>query len=808
MMMNESRDIDDILTLKLAIEPTEATRQSLNELSGLTDEILETIVKASEAFNSTLDKRQELQQTLSSIDADGYQERARQELDDVRLTAKETLDAVATTSLSRADTMPDMEIDTNRQAADISREDVIPRVQAYESLHARGLPRDTEQVDSVASRGGVAEAFPDTVSSENGGLIDQMGVVASRMGQSILDSVRGSEGVPGFADTLENMPESAIERLTQAMQETAESTKRLADRSDKEDLEEQGLGAPRTPTEQADKKDLKEQGARAPGIPTEQAGDKPQRQRTAKPSRPPKVAQTPEIDDVDRRFTAGQQIEELLGVKGRSSAVGRLQTQGNRISQWGERLSQINTTLNTPRDVLLDESGAPIMGEGGNIALDSEGNPLLDENGNFVADAAKSAALVNAGSRAAGATGLGKVGSRVSQVGKGVASAASRFAVPLAIGAGAYMAIDKGVEQIYETSQGGYAQGETGWDAFTTGFQDNLSDTARGWNPFTPESRDELRKFRENAVNNMLGIAPDDERFDSLIDTQKEAGRRGLRPDQALQLYGQEIVRNEDFDINEALDDLAEGAKEAGVSLQNFADAAVVVADNMLERFDISDPDRVNELVEMLNEDIFDPEEGFLGTLDSRAKTSLVSGLTDYSDQRGQSLYRLLLRDEAALERMEEDDINTRDVDAVLEWAWGGGLSVEELNDAIVGVATQHMPEGLDQTRKKEYIKGSLGVSVSSGRLDDIPEYDGVGSDFGSWTEVATDVGTRVNSDKGHGGSVDINISLDPGLVADVSHSQEMDNVSSGNTEYEDRSQTGKTGLRNFAENVNSITGG
>ena len=43
MMMEESRDIDDILTLKLAIEPTEATRQSLNELSGLADEILETM---------------------------------------------------------------------------------------------------------------------------------------------------------------------------------------------------------------------------------------------------------------------------------------------------------------------------------------------------------------------------------------------------------------------------------------------------------------------------------------------------------------------------------------------------------------------------------------------------------------------------------------------------------------------------------------------------------------------------------------------------------------------------------------------
>lgn len=787
MMMKESRDIDDILTLKLAIEPTEATRQSLNELSGLTDEILETIVKASEAFNSTLDQRRELQQTLSSIDADGYQERARQELEDVRLTAKETLDAVATTSLSRADTMPDMEIDTNRQAADISREDVISRVQAYESLHARGLPRDIEQVDSVASRGGIAEAFPDTVSSENGGLVDQLGVVASRMGQSILDSVRGSEGVPGFADTLENMPESAIERLTQAMQETAESTKKLADRSDEEELKERGLGAPR--------------------VPTEQAGDRPQRQRTAKPSKPPKVAQTPEISDVDRRFTAGQQIEELLGVKGRNSAVGRLQTQGNRISQWGERLSQINTTLNAPQDVLLDESGAPIMGEGGNIALDSEGNPVLDENGNFVVDAAKSAALVNAGSRAAGATGLGKVGSRVSQFGKGVTSVASRFAVPLAIGAGAYMAIDRGVEAIYDTSQGGYAQGETGWDAFTTGFQDNLSDTARGWNPFTPESRDELRKFRENAVNNMLGIAPDDERFDSLIDTQKEAGRRGLRPDQALQLYGQEIVRNEDFDINEALDDLAEGAKEAGVSLQNFANAAVVVADNMLDKFDISDPDRVNELVEMLNEGVFDAEEGFLGTLDDREKTSLVSGLTDYSDQRGQSLYRLLLRDEAALARMEDDGIDTRDVDAVLEWAWGGGLSVEELNDAIVGVATQHMPEGLDQTRTKEYIKGSIGVSVPSGRIEDIPEYEGVGSDFGSWTEVTTDDGTRVSSDKGYGGSVDINISLDPGLVADVSHTQEVDNVSSGNTEYEDRSQTGRTGITHFADDVRKIFG-
>lgn len=648
MMMKESRDIDDILTLKLAIEPTEATRQSLNELSGLADEILETIVKASQAFGATEDQRQALKETLVSIDADKYHERA---VEETRLTAKQSLETVATAELSRAEMIPDTSIDPQLQATDITLGEVAEKAQTYESLHARGLDADPARVDSITDRGGVANVLSDTLSTENGGLVDQLSVFASRMGQSISDAFGKTEDTRTFADTLEVLPDSAIDRLVQAMQETAESTKKLANRSDEEELRERGLGAPRTPTEKSSESST--------------------RQRAQRPSKPPDPA--PPIDEVNQRFTAAQQIEGLLGVQGRDSFVNRLQRQSSRVSDWGERLSQLNATLNTPQDVILDDQGNPILGEGGNVALDGEGNPIVDSAGNFVVDAARSAALVNAGSRAAGATGLGATATRVSQVGSGIAGAASRAAVPLAIAAGAYTVVDKGADAIYDTSQAGYAQGETGWDAFTTGLGDRVSDTLGGWNPFTPESSDQLRRYRENAINNTLGISMDDERFDTLIDTQKEANRRGLRPEQALQLYGQAIVRDEDFDINEALDDLAEGAKEAGVSLQSFADMAVDVANRIDDRFDISDPDRIDELVEMLNENIFDAEEGFLGKLDDREKAGIVDRFSDYSTSQGQRASRALLRDDDIVSRMEDDDIDMTDRDAMLEWAWGGG---------------------------------------------------------------------------------------------------------------------------------------
>lgn len=787
MMMNESRDIDDILTLKLAIEPTEATRQSLNELSGLADEILETIVKASKAFDATEDKRQALRETLVNIDADGYHERA---VEETRLTARQSLDTVATADLSRAEMVPDTSINPQLQATDIDLGDVIEKAQTYESLHARGLDADPARVDSITDRGGVANVLSDTLSAESGGLVDQLSVFASRMGQSLSDTFGQAEDTRTFADTLEGLPESAIERLVEATQETAESTKKLADRSDEEELKERGIGAPRTPTEQSD--------------------ESPTRQRSQRPSKPPDPA--PPVDETNQRFTAGQQIEGLLGVQGRDSFVNRLQKQGGRVSEWGERLSQINTTLNAPQDVILDGQGNPILGEGGNVALDNEGNPIVDSEGNFVADVARSAALVNAGSRAAGATGLGTLGTRVSQIGSSIAGVASRFAVPLAIGAGAYTAIDRGVDALYETSQGGYAQGETGWDAFTTGFRDNMSDTLRGWNPFTPESSDQLRRYRENAINNSLGIRMDDDRFDTLIDTQTEAGRRGLRPEQAIQLYGQAIVRDEDFDINESLDDLAEGAKEAGVSLQSFADMAVDVANRLDDRFDISDPDRVNELVEMLNENIFDAEEGFLGRLDDREKAGVVDRFSDYSTTQGQMATRSLLRDEDIVSRMEGDDIDMTDRDAMLEWAWGGGMSPDELQNMILEVATEGMPEGLNQERQKEWYRRVLGVNVPSGRLDMVPSSDGIsdGSDS-DWriTDIASNVVSNVpRGSGGGGGSVDITIHLDEGLSGDIKTTQDLNNTVSGNSEYEDMPQSGRTGLQSFNRSVNSIIGG
>lgn len=785
MMMEESRDIDDILTLKLAIEPTEATRQSLNELSGLADEILETIVKASKAFGATDDQRQALRETLVSIDADGYYERA---VEETRLTAKQSLEAVATAELNRAEMIPDISIDPQLQATDIGLNEVVEKAQTYESLHARGLDADPSRVDSITEMGGVANVLSETLNAENGGLVDQLSVFASRMGQSISDAFGKTEETRTFADTLEVLPDSAIDRLVQAMQETAESTKKLADRSDEEELRERGLGAPKPPTERS--------------------SESPTRQRAQKPSKPP--APAPPIDEVNQRFTAGQQIEELLGVRGRDSVVNRLQKQSSRVSEWGERLSQLNATLNTPQDVILDDQGNPILGEGGNVALDSEGNPLMDSEGNFVVDAARSAALVNAGSRAAGATGLGVTATRASQVGSKVMGAASRAAVPLAIAAGAYTVVDKGVESVYDTSRAGYAQGETGWDAFTTGLGDSVSDTLGGWNPFTPESSDQLKRYRENALNNTLGISVDDERFDTIIDTQKEAGRRGLRPEQALQLYGQAIVRDEDFDINEALDNLAEGAKEAGISLQNFADMAVDVANRIDDRFDISDPDRIDELVGMLNENIFDAEEGFLGKLDDREKAGLVDRFSDYSTNQGQRATRALLRDDDIVSRMEEDDIDMTDRDAILEWAWGGGLTPDELQNMILEVATEGMPEGMNQERRKEWYKRVLGTDVSSGRLDMVPTPDGISErNDGGWRATDNAVSnvprgsTTVDS-----GSVDITIHLDEGLSGDIRATNDLNNIVSGSAVYEEMMQSGRTGLQGYGRGVNEITGG
>lgn len=761
-MMEESRGIDDILTLKLAIEPTEATRQSLNELSGLADEILETIVKASEAFDSTQEQRQLLRKTLMDVNADESYENMQRELDESRQTMRETLDSVSSRKL---DSTPDTTIDPDLQASPITRDMAIDRAQSYSSLHARGLDADFQDVENIANNGGVESVLSNALERENGGIVDQLSIATSRIGQSISESISGATKnvTPKFADTLNSLPDSAIDRLVASMEETAESTKKLADKSDRDDLAEQGVGV----TPEVDKPS------------TEGTAQPPQPEAPPKPApapKPPRAPKPPPSDE-DRRFTAGQQIEELLGVKGRNSAVSNLQSRANRITEWGDKLTGISETLSGPEEV------------------------ILDENGNPLASAAQTAGLLRAGSRVAGSAGLGEVGGKISKFGKGVVGAASRFAVPLAVGAAAYSAIDRGTDAYYETSELGYAQGETGFDAFTTGFMDNASDTLSGWNPFTPEDSRTLRRYRETAINNSIGIAPDSDGVDALIDAQKEFGRRGLRPEQAIQLFGQEIFDDSDFDVAEALDELAEGAKEAGVSLQNFVDTATTVTDQLEGRFGYTDTEHSEEIAGMLNSGIFDAEEGHFGMLDDREKSGILSRAMDHQSALGMRIINTVRQDDDLVSRMEEDGIDTTDFLAVSEWLWSGNMSPEQLNNLIHEAGTRGIPEDANLTEMSSYMQSVYGATPSTDRLRMVPDADGdiSGSDGSRLSSIVLNsassaFGSSRGPAAGQGGEINLNINLSDGLVADISTTQDMNNVATGNTDYGERSQTGRTG--------------
>ena len=737
--------LDDTISLKLSIEPTELTARAMTELEDITDKIESTLSSSRSAATNIVESVPELSAVMRA---------AQQQAEAADRSLQAAQDAVAAAN------------DVSR-----SRAKAIQDSASYMELQARNMAATPEAVSMVASYGGIQQAIPDQTSRENGSWTDQIALSATHMAQQALGSL-SSRAQDLFSDS------GAEQRMPRVMEQLSAYMDTLPEGM-RERLTGSGLSVVNRGHEEAST------AARAP-VSAARAGevlagaDHEESQIEAVLKRIA-TATSRTAEETAKAARSGSSVDSSL--KGQSDVLRQISAKASSALPVAERLAGSGSFGGMARELAsMGSEWAVEQGSDGPVSaswrgLDRTGAQDVASMGGSAAKtllrtgtalkAAKSAGtLVSAGSTGAeAATGLGAAGGMLGGAAGAVGSVASAAAVPLAVAALAYGGLDKANEQWNELQQSGNEYGGRGWSAVGQGIQNKASDFWRGLNPLSSASSSDFAQYRSQIANSRLGINVDSDGYDTLTAGMATGKDLGLDSKAVLSIFGEAVREDPDFDLDDALGSLADAAKESTLGLQDFTKAVQAQNKTLEATLGVDDETAVGISTDMTEtmskKGGILSDDGIFGSADAGQQV-LTQALTPQSTMNTNML--LQAQREGLIDSIADPDSATRALVEQLDSA-----SLEKL---ISDASTQDLGKTTNATVQRSMMSGRTGVNMTG--------------------EAVANAG---RSTKNPSTDINITVSAGDGLAARVDASNRASSVASGEADYDSMSTTNRWGV-------------
>ena len=745
--------LDDTISLKLSIEPTELTARAMTELEDITDKIESTLSSSRSAATNIVESVPELSAVMRA---------AQQQAEAAERSLQAAQDAVTAAN------------DVSR-----SRAKAIQDSASYMELQARNMAATPEAVSMVSSYGGIQQAIPDQTSRENGSWADQIALSATHMAQQALGSL-SSRAQDLFSDSgAEQRMPRVMEQLSAYMDTLPEGTReRLT-----------GSGPPvvnRGYTAHGDNPaEAPVSAARAP-VSAARAGevlagaDREESQIEAVLKRIA-TATSRTAEETAKAARSGSSVDSSL--KDQSDVLRQISAKASSALPVAERLAGSGSFGGMARELAsMGSEWAVEQGSDGPVSaswrgLDRTGAQDVASMGGSAAKtlmrtgtalkAAKSAGtLVSAGSTGAeAATGLGAAGGMLGGAAGAVGSVASAAAAPLAVAALAYGGLDKANEQWNELQQSGNEYGGRGWSAVGQGIQNKASDFWRGLNPLSSASSSDFAQYRSQIANSRLGINVDSDGYDTLTAGMATGKDLGLDSKAVLSIFGEAVREDPDFDLDDALGNLADAAKESTLGLQDFTKAVQAQNKTLEATLGVDDKAAVDISTDMTEtmskKGGILSDDGIFGSADT-GQHVLTQALTPQSTMNTNML--LQAQREGLIDSIADPDSATRALVEQLDSA-----SLEKL---ISDASTQDLGKTTNATVQRRMMSGRTGVNMTG--------------------EAVANAG---KSTKNPSTDINITVSAGDGLAARVDASNRASSVASGEADYDSMSTTNRWGV-------------
>lgn len=737
--------LDDTISLKLSIEPTELTARAMTELEDITDKIESTLSSSRSAATNIVESVPELSAVMRA---------AQQQAEAADRSLQAAQDAVTAAN------------DVSR-----SRAKAIQDSASYMELQARNMAATTEAVSMVSSYGGIQQAIPDQTSRENGSWTDQIALSATHMAQQALGSL-SSRAQDLFSDS------GAEQRMPRVMEQLSAYMDTLPEGM-RERLTGSGLSVVNRGHEEAST------AARAP-VSAARAGevlagaDHEESQIEAVLKRIA-TATSRTAEETAKAARSGSSVDSAL--KDQSDVLRQISAKASSALPVAERLAGSGSFGGMARELAsmgsewaveqgsdgpvsaswrgLDRTGAQDVASMGGSAAKT-----LMRTGTAIKAARSAGTLVSAGSTGAeAATGLGAAGGMLGGAAGAVGSVASAAAVPLAVAALAYGGLDKANEQWNELQQSGNEYGGRGWSAVGQGIQNKASDFWRGLNPLSSASSSDFAQYRSQIANSRLGINVDSDGYDTLTAGMATGKDLGLDSKAVLSIFGEAVREDPDFDLDDALGNLADAAKESTLGLQDFTKAVQAQNKTLEATLGVDDKAAVDISTDMTEtmskKGGILSDDGIFGSADAGQQV-LTQALTPQSTMNTNML--LQAQREGLIDSIADPDSATRALVEQLDSA-----SLEKL---ISDASTQDLGKTTNATVQRSMMSGRTGVNMTG--------------------EAVANAG---RSTKNPSTDINITVSAGDGLAARVDASNRASSVASGEADYDSMSTTNRWGV-------------
>ena len=737
--------LDDTISLKLSIEPTELTARAMTELEDITDKIESTLSSSRSAATNIVESVPELSAVMRA---------AQQQAEAAERSLQAAQDAVAAAN------------DVSR-----SRAKAIQDSASYMELQARNMAATPEAVGMVSSYGGIQQAIPDQTSRENGSWTDQIALSATHMAQQALGSL-SSRAQDLFSDS------GAEQRMPRVMEQLSAYMDTLPEGM-RERLTGSGLSVVNRGHEEAST------AARAP-VSAARAGevlagaDREESQIEAVLKRIA-TATSRTAEETAKAARTGSSVDSSL--KGQSDVLRQISAKASSALPVVERLASSGSFGGMARELAsmgsewaveqgsegpvsaswrgLDRTGAQDVASMGSSAAST-----LMRTGTALKAARSAGTLVSAGSTGAeAATGLGAAGEMLGGAAGAVGSVASAVAAPLAVAALAYGGLDKANEQWNELQQSGNEYGGRGWSAVGQGIQNKASDFWRGLNPLSSASSSDFAQYRSQIANSRLGINVDSDGYDTLTAGMATGKDLGLDSKAVLSIFGEAVREDPDFDLDDALGNLADAAKESTLGLQDFTKAVQAQNKTLEATLGVDDKTAVGISTDMTDtmskKGGILSDDGIFGSADTGQQV-LTQALTPQSTMNTNML--LQAQREGLIDSIADPDSATRALVEQLDSA-----SLEKL---ISDASTQDLGKTTNATVQRSMMSGRTGVNMTG--------------------EAVANAG---KSTKNPSTDINITVSAGDGLAARVDASNRASSVASGEADYDSMSTTNRWGV-------------
>lgn len=737
--------LDDTISLKLSIEPTELTARAMTELEDITDKIESTLSSSRSAATNIVESVPELSAVMRA---------AQQQVEAAERSLQAAQDAVTAAN------------DVSR-----SRAKAIQDAASYMELQARNMAATPEAVSRVSSYGGIQQAIPDQTSRENGSWTDQIALSATHMAQQALGSLSGrAQDLFSDSGAEQRMPR-VMEQLSAYMDTLPEGTRERLTGSGPSVVNrghEEASTAARAPVSAA------RAGEVLAGADREESQIEAVLKRIA-------TATSRTAEETAKAARSGSSVDSSL--KDQSDVLRQISAKASSALPVAERLAGSGSFGGMARELAsMGSEWAVEQGSEGPVSaswrgLDRTGAQDVASMGGSAArtlmrtgtalKAAKSAGtLVSAGSTGAeAATGLGAAGGMLGGAAGAVGTAASAVAAPLAVAALAYGGLDKANEKWNELQQSGNEYGGRGWSAVGQGIQNKASDFWRGLNPLSSASSSDFAQYRSQIANSRLGINVDSDGYDTLTAGMATGKDLGLDSKAVLSIFGEAVREDPDFDLDDALGNLSDAAKESTLGLQDFTKAVQAQNKTLEATLGVDDETAVGISTDMTEtmskKGGILSDDGIFGSADAGQQV-LTQALTPQSTMNTNML--LQAQREGLIDSIADPDSATRALVEQLDSA-----SLEKL---ISDASTQDLGKTTNATVQRSMMSGRTGVNMTG--------------------EAVANAG---KSTKNPSTDINITVSAGDGLAARVDASNRASSVASGEADYDSMSTTNRWGV-------------